>query len=81
MPLSAYLTTFRSLSKIDSSLVAQRWNLILWKVLIRTPPIAKNCKAINGSDAKMKDQDETRTRIATQEGENIWVRVEEGVRC
>jgi hypothetical protein len=28
----------------------------------------------------MKDQDETKTRIATQEGENIWVRVEEGDR-
>jgi hypothetical protein len=26
----------------------------------------------------MKDQDETRARIAIQEGKNIWVRVEEG---
>ena len=28
----------------------------------------------------MKDQDETRARIAIQEGKNIWVRVEEGDR-
>jgi hypothetical protein len=38
------------------------------------------CKAINGSEAKMIDQDETKTRIAIQEGKNIRVRVEENDR-
>jgi hypothetical protein len=41
---------------------------------------AKWCKATIGSDVKMKDHKEKRARIATQEGKNIWVRVEEGER-
>lgn len=38
------------------------------------------CKATIGSDVKMKNHKAERARIAAQEGKNIWVRVEEGVK-